>query len=119
MTETLRQTVLTGAPEQEQEPIPPEIYEAILGRIATQPGVHTIDEQTLTTAIRTGLRYGGTLINGYKPDQNIVEAMARDICGLNSKPPRSIGDEPFLLVTTALDHAARIAKARRGYDYHE
>lgn len=94
--------------EAEHGTIPPHIYDEVLGRIAMYPGV--IDYTTLATAIKQGMYYGNTLEEGRKPQTTTVEEMARDICGLNSKPPRSIGDEPFLQVTIAIDRAARMVR---------
>lgn len=86
--------------------VPSDVMADIAERVHTQPG--DITPQELEEAAAAGWQYGLTLVNGFKPEANMLHQMAYPICGIAEK--ESINTNHYIPVMTALDVAARAAK---------
>jgi hypothetical protein len=86
--------------------VPSDIMADIEARVHTQPG--GITPQELEEAAAAGWRYGLTLVNGFKPEENVLQQMAYPICGIGAR--ELINTNHYIPVITALDVAARAAK---------
>lgn len=86
--------------------VPRDAMADITERVHTQPG--DITPQELEEAAAAGWQYGLTLVNGFKPEGNVLQQMAYPICGMSDK--ESINTNHYIPVITALDVAARAAK---------
>lgn len=86
--------------------VPRDVMADIEARVYAQPG--GITPQELEEAAAAGWQYGLTLVNGFKPEENILQRMAYPICGIGER--ESINTNHYIPVVTALDVSARAAK---------